>query len=524
MRDEANYPDGGGIHPRPGAGRNRRLVVNYLFQLLNQLIRICEQLLLVPLFLVAWGAEVYKDWVVLWAIMVFVRQCSLGTETYFGNRFIELTARDDRRAFQREIRVALFCTLSIGIAELAVAALILFASDSLDMLATVAMSKETAYISLALMISPILFIYAQQVLLTIYRAKGEFARGECVFAIYALAQLTGVAVVLALKLPPMAAAACYLVAPLLLTIGIIVDLKFRYDDVVFGLRAPNPAELPRMTAQSLLFFTAPLSLALIQSGPVILFGALKVPALLVLSYTLTRTFTGLTRQGANQFAVGSGIEMARQYLRGEREACRRLYFATGRVVTGLVGLFGGFTIWAARPFISTWTHGVVTSDVTLVLCFLGGVFLAAPGQAALMLLNYTNDARTVAIAWCSQAGFGLILTAVLTPIFGVAAAAFSFAAAESIAIGIFGPLVVQKRCGFSAAEHWAASFGVGLAAFACSAITAKLAFELGLPGLKGLVLTAALWGLVAVPPFALFALPASRRKMLLSRLRGLVTG
>src|SRR5258708_5733675 len=188
---------------RPEAPARRRLAVNYFFQLLNQLVRICEQLLLVPLYLAAWGTEVYKDWVVLYAIMTFLTSCNFGTETYFGNRFIEFVARGDREAFRRELMTAMFCTLAVGL---------------------------------------------------------------------------------------------------------------------LVLLLPSLGDLRRLLPPSLLFFTLPLSLALVQSGPVMLFGALGVSALPILSYTLIRTFTGLTRQAANQFAVGSGIEMARQQARCGGEA------------------------------------------------------------------------------------------------------------------------------------------------------------------------------------------------------------
>ena len=506
---------------RPEAPARRRLAVNYFFQLLNQLVRICEQLLLVPLYLAAWGTEVYKDWVVLYAIMTFLTSCNFGTETYFGNRFIEFVARGDREAFRRELMTAMFCTLAVGLLVLAAAYALLFGYGPGGILPSSGLSAATIYRCLLLMTLPVVFIFAQQTLLTIYRAEGEFSRGECAFAIYAGLQVVVVTLMLAQKLSPAAAASVYLAMPALLLIGIVIDLKRRYSDIVLGLRLPSLGDLRRILPPSLLFFTLPLSLALVQSGPVMLFGALGVSALPILSYTLIRTFTGLTRQAANQFAVGSGIEMARQQVRGEGEACRRLYEATGQIVTILVGLFGGFTIWAADPFLTLWTRGTVQSNEAMVLGFLAGIFLAAPGQAALMLLNYTNIAKPLAIAWCGQAFCGLALAAALIPVVGVTGAAYSFAAAESVAIGFCLPLVVQRRYGFSAIQHFVHSFAWGALAFGWSAFVAKLAFEVGLPGFKGLAVSAALWAIVAMPPFALFAMPPRHRKAVLARLRGI---
>ena len=506
---------------KPEAPARRRLAVNYFFQLVVQVVRILEQLVLVPLYLAAWGTEIYRDWVVLYSIMIFLMSCNFGTETYFGNRFIEFAGRGDRDAFRRELKTALFCTLAVGAAVLTVAYALLFGYGAGGILPASGLSAATTYRCVLLMTLPVLFIFAQQALLTVYRAEGEFSRGECAFALYAGFQVLAVTVVLAEKLSPTAAATVYLVMPVLFVIGIVIDLKRRYAFVAYGLRIPPLSDLRRIIPQSLLFFTLPLSLALVQSSPVMLFSALGVSALPVLSYTLIRTFTGLTRQAANQFAVGSGIEMARHQVRGEGEACRRLYEATGQIVTILVGLFGGFTIWAADPFLTLWTHGTVHSNELMVLGFLGGIFLSGPGQAALMLLNYSNIAKPLAVAWCFQSFGGLALSAAVVPVIGVTGAAFSFAAAESIAIGFCLPLVVQRRFGFSAIHHLAHSFAWGAVAFGWSAFVAKLAFELDLSGFKGLAATVALWAAVALPPFALFALPPRHRKAVLSRLRGI---
>jgi hypothetical protein len=500
---------------------HRRLINNYAFQLLNQILRVSAQLILVPLSLSAWGPDLYKDWIVLFATLAFLTMCDFGTGAYFCNRFIAFIARGDRSAFRRELHMALFCSLAIGIVVLLAAYAGLAAYDASGLIEMAAMTPPTVWGCLILMTFPVIFTSYQGVLTTIYRAEGDFAWGECVFGIYLFCLTASVAVVLALKLPPIVAAVCYLVMPTLLTVAIMVDLRRRYADFVLGLRMPRRAELRVIIAPSLLFFTSPLSVALIQSGPIMLFGALAVPTVPVLSYTLVRTVAGLARQTAYQFAVGSSIDMARHLARGEAAACHRLYHVTGQVVTGLVGLFAGFLWWGATPFMSIWTHGTVPNDPVILACFLGGLFLAAPGQAALMLLNYMSRAKPLAAAWCFQAVLGLALAAVLLPSFGVAAAALSLATTEVIAIGLALPMVVQRDFGFSAIRQLTRSFAVGGLAFAWSALIARWIFELELGGLKGLLASACLWAAIVLPPFVLLFLPPRYRRILVSSIRGL---
>ena len=504
----------------------RRVFSNYAFQLINQFLRLSAQLILVPLFLAAWGPEVYKDWIVLFSVASFLGACNFGSGTYFANRFIELIARHDREGFRRELHAALFCSLTLGIVILALAYAIIAACEAAGVLHASAMTARTVWACLILMTFPVGYSFSQEILRSIYLAEGELARGECVFSIY-LSLLTGfVALVLALKMPPIVTAVCYFVLPLFLAIGIIVDVKWRYSGIVLRLRVPTAIELRRIVPNSLMFFAAPLSTAAIQNGPIILFGILGVPAVPILSYSLIRVISGLARQSAFQFANGSGIEMARQQRRGDAHACAHLYFVTGRIVTGMIGLLSGFVVLAAAPFLGFWTHGTVPSDQPLLLTFLVGLFVAAPGQAALMFLNFMNLPKAIAAAWSGQAILGIALSAIFVPIFGVGAAAISFAAIEALTVGICLPIIVQRRFGLSAVRQAVSSVSVGLAAFLWSFAVAKLAFGMELGGIKGLAAAAAIWAAFAVPPFGLLVLPQTSRRMVISRItryaRGLV--
>src|SRR5258708_20052635 len=101
---------------KAGAAGSRRLFSYYAFQLLNQFIRICGQLVLVPLFLASWGPELYKDWVVVSSVAIFLGICDFGISIYFRNRFIELIARGDLRTFHGQLGTALTCSAGIRFA------------------------------------------------------------------------------------------------------------------------------------------------------------------------------------------------------------------------------------------------------------------------------------------------------------------------------------------------------------------------------------------------------------------------
>jgi O-antigen/teichoic acid export membrane protein len=490
----------GDAAPRIG----RRLYSNYLSQLTNSGLRIAEQLLLVPLYLHVWGVELYKDWMLIGAVGSFLITCNFGTEFYFGGHFLVDVARGDMRSFDRNFRTALFCTVSVSVALLALVALALACIDVPTAIQITALDHRTAYAMLIAVCVPVMVLISAQVLHPVYRAFGDFTRGEYVFALYTVAQIGSVAVALFLHAAPLTVALCYLIVPFCFSAALVIDLLRRYPQVHFRLAVPSIDELRSIVPMSLMYFTFPISLALMLNGTLLLFGLLQVSAIAIVTYNSYRIFTGVTQNVANQFAIGCGIEMARQLAKGETAACRRLYAVTGKIVTGLAGLFAGISIPLSGPFVLLWTKGAVGADQPLLIAFLAGIFIGAPGQAALMLFRYGNHPRPLAVAWLGQSVGGLALAYALYPMLGVTGAAIAFSLCQLVFVGLFLPLAVQRMFGFSAVRHLVTSYGVGAAAFALSYAAAVGAFSLGLTGFVGLILTGMVWAAaMALPTFML---------------------
>src|SRR5262249_10489573 len=149
---------------------------------------------------------------------------------------------------------------------------------------------------------------------------GEFSRGECVSGVYMSLQLASVVAVLGFRLSPIAVASCYGISSTLVAVFIIIDVSRRYSAVALGFAALEKREGRRVVKQSLLYFTNPLSMALTQNGTLLVFGLFGIGASTTVAFNIFRVLTGLTRQlGVASFAVGSGIEMARQSAQRDHE-------------------------------------------------------------------------------------------------------------------------------------------------------------------------------------------------------------
>lgn len=491
-----------------GARLAQRLFSNYAFQTMNWGVRLIEQLVLIPLYLYAWGAVYYKDWIIIFAIVSFLGWCTLGTDEYFSNLFLRAASRGDREALRRLLRVGLFVAMCVTLLVMIVLYVGIFAFDIERLLDLDAIGGASARFCLVVMTLPLWIWYGNNVLHGVYRAHGDFSRGECLFGIYNVTQLAVVAALLAIKMPAQVVAIAFGILPIVYTLVMAADIARRYPDIGLGFIVPFRAEWREIVSQSLSYFTSPLATALTQNGALLLFGALGIGALETVKFNVLRIFTGLTRQiGAQSFAVGSGIEMARQHAQDDLDACRRLYADTGRISACLGGVLAGISVPVSVPFVALWTHGAVAADKPLIAVFLAGIFLSGPGRASLMLLRYTNHAR--AIAWSSllYAGAGLLLAIPLGHSYASLGVALAFAITETIAIGLYPPFLVDMLFGFGAMRHLLASYAAGGLAFALSFGVASALLHAGPIGFVALGVRLALWGIIVLPLAALMVLP-----------------
>jgi O-antigen/teichoic acid export membrane protein len=497
-----------------------RLVGNYVFQTMNWGIRLFEQLLLIPLYLFAWGTELYKDWLILFAVIVFLNWCSFGVDDYFGNVFLRSAATGDHRALQRQVKIGLFISSAITCLILSLLSIVLLTVPIDRALGLTAMDEHTAVVCLLVAAAPLSVLYICETLRGLYRAFGDFSRGECIFAITNAVQILSIAAVLALRLPPLAVALCYGIIPFLYCFVTAVDILRRYPQVRLGLAIPTRAERRETARQSLLYFTTPLSMVLTQNVTLVAFGFIGVSAAAMVQYNVLRIFTGLTRQiGCQSFVVGSGIEMARQQAQADHAACRKLYAESGRIVACLVGVLAGVSIPVSGPFIALWTRHAVGADEAMILWFLAGVFVSAPGRVSLMLLRYTNRPLPIAIANTLQSAGGLLVAVLLVPFWGVTAAAAAFAVTEALAVGVFPAVRVQSILGFGAARHILASLAAGALAFAVSWGAATALFAAAGTGIATLVGKLLLWGLAVSPACFFLLLSRDQRAQLFSSMR-----
>ena len=481
------------------SGIAARIVRAASAQGINQLARIVQLFLLVPICLTAWGTAVYEDWLLLNSITGFLLLADLGFVQFTTVKLIDAWSRADRERFSREwaLALGLFGALS---AALTCALGLLWAMPGWTSLipARQLQAAELAPTAVLLSLCMILSILVN-LGLGAYRARGDLSRSYHVSSILVVLQTAGVALPAVLGGGPLAAAGGSCVVTGAMATAVVVDLRWRYPDVTWKAIWPSVDELFRGLRQAIGYLTSPVATTVMMNGPTLILANSGAPEGAIALFTATRTIAGAARQLPYQFAHPAGVELAGLLARGDRERLSRVYASASRALAIIVGMLSGFTVVAAPLVMTLWTRGKITYDPTLMLLLVGTTALCAPAQVAYMLLWYGGYPGLLSRALICSTGLAMGLAVLLAPWFGTRGVAIGLGAGEIIGVAVYLSLLVDRLLERKTATGLLRNFWATLFAFSGSAAAGYLLHRLIEPrGWFGLVAFGAAWAVPAV--------------------------
>lgn len=503
---------------RSSPGARRRLFWSFGAQTIAILLRIVQQLLLVPILIRGWGSDLYSDWIIVFSTTSFLTVLDFGFQIYFGNALLFARSRKNVRAYRRLYATALFIYAVI----LCAAAVLLAGASAIvswpAYFGTHVMAAPEALCTAVLLAVSTLTLIPFGFVTAIYRAHGDFSRGAVINITADSLRGLAVCAVVFLGGGPMEAALVYLVIAILFPVGVIFDQWRAYGELPPGISVPKPSELRHAINRSTLYLAPTLTTPVVLNVPIMLLGIFGAPSTAVVAYSVSRTFTGFMRQVVQQFCHPVGVEMAHQSAIGDHAKLRHVFMGAGRMVGGAAGLLGGFTLIVADPFLRFWTHGGVAYDPWLVGAFIATIILTAPAQVALMLYQYNNKPRILVIAQSAYTVGTVVFCLLLISGFSATGAAAGIGLAEFLSIGLLLPYAAAKEVSSSLLMYLLRSYVTALAAFVLSYTVAWEGFSLlSVHGLASMIEFGLLWTAIVVLPAYFLLLEQRERQWLFEK-------
>lgn len=424
---------------------------------------ICQQFLLVPVFLSFWGTDSYELWLVLVAVSSSLRLADLGLQYYLAANIRLLYHAEGATASRTRLREALGLYCQLG-AFLAIVVIALLAAPW-ERVFGPRFCADTR-LALAFLSLSTLAQFPRDVIAATYDVHHQHARRVHLVTGLIGAQASALALTVFFGGGIVAAAASYLVATLGCGLLLPVLDQRRFPDLKAGVTFPSLPRAAEVVRSSLGHLPFPASQIVLINGPILFLSALA-PVGSVVIFTLARTLTGTIRMLNNLFSKPGGVELAREFANQRPLEVRASLTRSSLVLSSTAGVLGGAVAVVAAPFFGIWTNGVVEPGSWIVPVFVGAVVVGAPGLAAVTAFQFTNI----------TAPLGRTLIAQLVVTFSVALASVTLLHATGMALGILAgdlvgsvifSLAVSRYFGVDPWRFFLRSLGLAAACFLAS--------------------------------------------------------
>ncbi len=334
---------------------------------LGQMLNVGIRLLLVPLFLSAWGAESYGEWLILTALAAWFSLGDLGGQLYFINRMTADWAAGEREDFQRVYSTGLLLFVASSCLLFGAVVLLLAVLPASVWLDLKAVDPELAKAILLLMTLRFAIALPFGLLLGIYRAIGLQATSVMYGNLILMIQFVASALVL-LNGGGMLLLASLEVLPLLLIIPIVaLDLRRRMPSE-FSLTAFNKVDRSIMVSAispSLHFLGLQFSAAIMIQGSVLVLAKTLGPVEVAI-FSSMRIVANVMVRFIGTISHAAWPEITRLAMLGEHEKLSRLF----RAVL-LLALFAGLCYLVllvnyGEPLYRWWLNGKLPYDSTVM--------------------------------------------------------------------------------------------------------------------------------------------------------------
>jgi O-antigen/teichoic acid export membrane protein len=292
---------------------------------LGQLINIASRIVLVPLFLLAWGTDIYGEWLLLSSMVAYLSLTEMGAQTYIVNRMTQAYAQRDNDQFCKILHTGLVLFLIIPLAVFIIFVGLIVFFNPASLLHITRTGHGTVVLVLAILAFQIVLSLPQSVLLRVYFAVELLPRGVMLLNLMQLTSLSLLAGGLWLRWGMVPIAILQLI-PYGLAAGLaLYDLNRKFPHFkILSLGAANFSFGLSFLKPSLHFFLIQLGQAFSLQGTVLVVGMVMGPLQVVLFSTM-RTMVNLIRSFLDQLSHAAWPEMTRLDAQEDRDKFLALF-------------------------------------------------------------------------------------------------------------------------------------------------------------------------------------------------------
>jgi O-antigen/teichoic acid export membrane protein len=380
---------------------------------LAQFINLASRVVLVPLFLTAWGTKVYGEWLILSSIVAYLSLTDMGGQLYIVNRLTQAFAVHDLPLFRKILHtgLALFLVLPIT-----VFALFVLCTSLLPMASLLSIHLTTPLVvKWVLGVSAFQFVFAFPlgILLGVYRGVGLLPRGVMLGNLMQVLAIVFVAAGLLLHWSMLPIAILQLLPGLIVGLVALWDLNRLFPQFcVLSLRETDPRYGLTFIKPSFHFLLIQIAQTFSIQGMIVIVGVV-LGSVQVVMFATMRTIAYSLRHLLAIIAHTAWPDMTRLDAEGNNEGLEKLFRGIMRsTLVGATFLVIIFHFFGGRIY-HAWLGDAVKYSQPLMDLFLLYLLLLIVWTGCGNLLMAVNRHRTY-----SQVVFATSLLAIVLAYLG----------------------------------------------------------------------------------------------------------
>jgi O-antigen/teichoic acid export membrane protein len=407
----------------------QRLLRGFGANALGPVVTAIIQLGSVPIFLHAWGAAKYGDWLLLSAIPTYLSLSDLGFGNASGSDMCIRVAANDRegalRTFQSSWVLVTFASL---IALVVASATVWWIPWQAWLRLSNLQSHQAATIIIVL---GAYIVTAQQngVADSGFTCDGHFATSSFWMTFLRLAEAVAATAVVALRGSLLAVAITYLLVRCVGTIGFVFLLRKMSPWIRYGIRYARLTTIRQLAAPAFGFMALPVGYALNLQGLILVLGA-RLGPIAVVSFSTLRTLSRLNSQLIAVIKHPLWPELSRAFGEGNIALARRLHRHACQAALGL-SIFGGLMMWIVGPFVyRLWVRHAVSFDARCFHVLLLVVVTSSLWDTSSVIAMSINAHFRIALTYSAAAALTLAMAWILVAPLGTVGAAIALFATD----------------------------------------------------------------------------------------------
>ncbi|MDR3651554.1 MAG: hypothetical protein P4L34_01130 [Paludibacter sp.] len=381
----------------------KKLIQNGLASAVQKIIKIAEQLLLVPFFITTWGAAYYGEWLTLTIIPTIIGFSDLGFGTAAANSFVLKYASDDKQGAANIAKSGFLSIIFIVVSSILVSILLIFILSYYHIFDKSLIVKQQAILAVSFLMASRIIFFFQQLYEAHFRAARRASLGMILLSVYSSAVLIFSLIVLLLGGGVVQFALTNLIITVLFILSYgfvahrILPITKEYKGVVLK------SDIKSLIHKGFGFLLSPVWQAVFFQGTTFVVRIVLGPV----AVTVFNTVRALTRavNQANSTIIASVLpELQFEIGSGNLKQARKI-FRIGLSIIVIIAIGGMMLLFVGGPwFYELWTRKALNPPTMMWNIFIIGILFSGTWWMSSDVLiaankpyNFTIKALVVAI-------------------------------------------------------------------------------------------------------------------------------